>query len=114
MVNDVREILKDCHCLVLPTYYPEGLSNVLLESCASGRAIITTDRPGCKEVIDDGVNGYVVRAKDNEDVLQKMEMFLTLPYNKKVEMGLAGREKVVTTFNRQIIVDKYLEIVHNI
>lgn len=114
MVNDVREILKDCHCLVLPTYYPEGLSNVLLESCASGRAIITTDRPGCKEVIDDGVNGYVVKAQDNEDVLQKMEMFVKLPYNNKVEMGLAGREKVVNTFNRQIIVDKYLEIVRNI
>lgn len=114
MVDDVREILRLCHCLVLPTYYPEGLSNVLLESAASGRAIITTNRPGCREVIDDGVNGYVVRAQDNEDVLQKMERFINLPMDKKIEMGMAGRKKVETSFNRQIVVDKYLAAIRKI
>jgi len=60
MLRDVREILKETHCTIHPTYYPEGMSNVLLESTACGRPIITTDRSGCREVVDDGVNGYVV------------------------------------------------------
>lgn len=114
MVDDVREVLKLCHCLVLPSYYPEGLSNVLLESAASGRAIITTNRPGCKEVIDDGINGYVVQAQDNEDVLQKMERFINLPMDKIKEMGMAGRKKVEISFNRQIVIDKYLASIHKI
>ena len=55
MLCDVREILKITHCTIHPTYYPEGMSNVLLESAACGRAIITTNRSGCREIVDDGV-----------------------------------------------------------
>lgn len=114
MVDDVRKILIKCHCTVLPTYYPEGLSNVLLESASSGRALITTDRPGCKEVIRDGINGYIVKAKDNDDLLWKMEKFINLPFEDKKNMGLSGRRLIEQSYNRQIIVDKYIDIIHNI
>ncbi|MBR6125089.1 glycosyltransferase family 4 protein [Candidatus Saccharibacteria bacterium] len=108
MVRDVREILKDIHCTIHPSFYPEGLSNVLLESCASARPIITTDRSGCKEVVDDGVNGFIVKQRDSADLIQKIEQFIALPHEEKVKMGLAGRAKVEREFNRQIVVDAYL------
>ena len=106
MVRDVQKILSKVHCTVHPTYYPEGLSNVLLESCACARPIITTDRSGCKEVIDNGYNGYIVRQKDLGDLVVKIERFILLPYEQKRFMGLNGRKKVEMKFDRKFIVDR--------
>ncbi|MBN1777964.1 MAG: glycosyltransferase family 4 protein [Clostridiales bacterium] len=108
MVRDIREILKTVHCTVHPTYYPEGLSNVLLESCACARPIITTNRSGCKEVIEDGVNGYVVKQKDSDDLIRKLQQFLALSQKDRIQMGQNGRKKVEIEFDRQIVVDRYL------
>mgnify|MGYP003466073078 CR=1 FL=1 len=109
MVRDVKDFLKGVHCTVHPTYYPEGVSNVLLESSACARPIITTDRSGCREVIDDGVNGFVVRQRDSQDLIEKIEKFLSLSWEQRKEMGLAGRAKVEREFDRQIVVNKYLK-----
>lgn len=109
LVSDMTQMYRIAACTVHPTYYPEGLSNVLLESCASGRPIITTDRAGCREVVDDGVNGYVVRQKDSRDLIEKIEKFLALTWEQRWDMGIAGREKVEREFDRRIVVDKYLE-----
>lgn len=114
MVDDVRKVLAVTHCTVHPTYYPEGMSNVLLESCASARPIITTDRSGCREIVDDGVNGFVVRQQDSADLIEKIEKFLSLSHEERRKMGLAGREKVVREFDRQIVVDKYMEEVEKL
>lgn len=109
MVRDIKGFLKGIHCTIHPTYYPEGLSNVLLESSASARPIITTDRSGCREVIDDGVNGYVVKQQDSQDLIEKIEKFLKLSVEERKAMGLAGRNKVEKEFDRQIVVRKYIE-----
>lgn len=109
MVRDIRQVLKDAHCTVHPSFYPEGISNVLLESSASGRPIITTDRSGCREVVDDGVNGYVVKQRDSKDLIEKMEKFIALSHGQKMQMGLAGRAKVEREFDRQIVVNAYLK-----
>ena len=85
------------------------MSNVLLESCACGRPIITTDRPGCREIVDDGVNGFMVKQRDSQDLIEKVEKFLSLSWEERKAMGLAGRAKVEREFSRQIVVDKYLE-----
>lgn len=108
LVADMREIYEQVHCIIHPTYYPEGLSNVLLEASASGRPIITTNRSGCREVVDDGMNGYVVKEKDSKDLIEKIEKFLNLSWNEKRQMGLSGRKKIETEFDRQIVVGKYL------
>lgn len=113
MVDDIREILKETHCTVHPTFYPEGLSNVLLESLACARPIITTNRPGCREVIDDGVNGYVVNERDSADLIEKIEKFLQLTDEQKREMGLQGRIKVEREFDRNIVVKKYMAEINN-
>ena len=95
-------------CTIHPTYYPEGMSNVLLETCACARPIITTDRPGCREVLDDGVNGFVCRQRDSEDLIAKIERFLALTDTEREKMGLSARSKVEREFDRKIIIDKYM------
>ena len=108
-IRDVAGMHRICACTLHPSYYPEGMSNVLLESCACGRPIITTNRPGCGEIVDDGVNGFVVREKDSADLVEKIEQFLSLPWEKRRDMGLAGRAKVEKEFDRRIVVQKYMD-----
>lgn len=109
MVKDIKTILKDVSCVVHPTYYPEGISNVLLESSACARPIITTSRVGCREVIDDGINGFVVEQKNSKDLIEKIEKFMTLSNFQKKQMGLAGHKKIEAIFDRQIVVNAYME-----
>lgn len=108
LVKDMAATYRQMSCTIHPTYYPEGLSNVLLESAASGRPIITTNRSGCREVVDNGINGYVVEEKNSQDLIEKIEMFLAKSIEERKQMGLAGRKKVEKEFNRQIVIDKYL------
>lgn len=114
MQRDVRKILAITHCTIHPTYYPEGMSNVLLESSACGRPIITTNRSGCRETVDDGVNGFIVKQQNSKDLIEKVEKFLKLSYEEKKQMGLAGRKKVEKEFDRQIVVEAYMEEIDKI
>lgn len=109
LIDNVDQFLKNIHCVVHPTYYPEGMSNVLLEGCACGRPIITTDHPGCREIVDDGMNGFMIRQQNQDDLNQAIEKFLNLSYQQKKQMGIFGREKVEKEFDRKIVVNKYLE-----
>ena len=107
--SDVRPFIANVHCTIHPTFYPEGMSNVLLESCAAGRAIITTDRAGCREIVDNGVNGFIVKQQDSKDLIEKVEQFIQLSFEDKKQMGLAARRKVEKEFDRNIVVNAYLE-----
>src|SRR5699024_1968889 len=78
MVRNIIDVLKDMHCTVHPTYYPEGMSNVLLESAASGKPIITTNRSGCKEIVDHDINGYIVPIKAEVKLIEKINKFIKL------------------------------------
>lgn len=111
---DVRPFIGRCHCTIHPSFYPEGMSNVLLESCAAGRPIITTDRPGCKEIVEEGVNGFIVRQRDVDDLINKIQHFISLDYDVKCNMALAARKKVENEFDRQIVVQAYLNEVKKI
>lgn len=114
LVKDMATIYKQMSCTIHPTYYPEGLSNVLLESAASGRPIITTNRSGCREVVDDGINGYIVKERDSNDLIEKIEKFLSLSNEERKNMGLAGRTKVEKVFDRKIVVEKYMKQIKSI
>ena len=109
MIRDVGGFMKQMHCIIHPTYYPEGISNVLLEACATGRPIITTNRSGCREVIDDKINGYMIPPKDSEALISAIEKFIHLSSEEREEMGKNGRKKVEQCFDRQIVVNKYLD-----
>ncbi|NIK78180.1 galacturonosyltransferase [Paenibacillus castaneae] len=108
MQRDIRTFLEKTHCTVHPTYYPEGMSNVLLESAASGRPIITTDRSGCREIVDVNKNGYIAKQRNVTDLIVKIEEFIGLSYEQKKAMGLYGRAKVEKQFDRQEVVNAYL------
>ena len=108
LIMDIRKVLAYTHCTIHPTYYPEGLSNVLLESAASGRPIITTNRIGCREVVDDEINGYMIPQKDSEALINAVEKFLALPNDEKKTMGLQGRKKVENEFDRTKVIESYI------
>ena len=107
--GEINKIYAMSSCIIHPTYYPEGISNVLLEASASARPIIATDRSGCREVVDVGVNGYLIPQKNSQELIRTIEKFLALSDKEKEQMGLAGRHKVEKEFNRQIVVDKYMK-----
>jgi len=109
LVDDVKKYYQECHCVVLPSFHPEGISNVLLEAAATGRAIITTNHFGCKETVDDGVNGFLVNKKDKEDLYCKIDKFISMSFEVKEKMGINGRQKVEKDFDREIVVNNYLK-----
>ncbi|MBR2082546.1 MAG: glycosyltransferase family 4 protein [Elusimicrobiaceae bacterium] len=107
--QDMNPFFKQCACLLHPSWYPEGMSNVLLEAAASGRPAITTNRAGCREVVEDGKTGYIVPVQDEEAFLRAIEKFLSLSWEERKEMGFNARAKVEKEFNRQLVVDSYIK-----
>ena len=92
-----------------PSYYPEGMSNVLLEGAASARPIIATDRSGCRETVEDGVTGFLIPIKDEQALIEALEKFMQMTSQQRKAMGLAGRAKMEREFDRKIVVKAYLE-----
>jgi len=113
-VKDVRPYLYGIQCLVHPSFYPEGMSNVCLEAAACGRAVITTRRPGCRETVEDGVTGYLIPEHNADALTEAILNFLELSYEQKKEMGLAGRKRMEEKFDRNQIVKAYEEEIHKV
>ena len=98
------------HCIVHPSYYPEGMSNVLLEAAAHGRPIICTDRNGCRETVDDGKSGFIVPIKNTNKVIECVEKIIKMSNKERNQMGLNGRKKIEKEFDRNIVVKKYIDM----
>ena len=111
--SDVRPFLGVVHCTVMPSYH-EGMSNVNLESAANGRPVITTNVSGCRETVDNGRTGYLVDVRSTKSLVYAVERFIHLPYSQKVLMGQEARKKVEREFDRQIVVDAYLNAIGHI
>lgn len=109
MQEDVRPYIRETHCVVMPSFYGEGMSNSLLESAACGRPIVTTNLPGRGEIVDDGVTGFVVEPQDTDGLIQILTRFMSMDNSKRKDMGIRGREKMVKEFDRKIVVQKYIE-----
>lgn len=105
--SDVHPFLKESHAIIHPSYH-EGLSNVLLEAAASGRPILASDIPGCRETFDEGITGYGFKAQSTESLIDTIEKFIDLPHEKKEKMGILGRQKIEREFDRQKVVDTYI------
>lgn len=114
MVKNIVEIEQMSSCIVLPSFHPEGVSNVLLEAAASARPVITTDRPGCRDAVDDGISGFLIKERSSEDLIDKIRKFIALSIEKRIQMGLAGRQKMEREFDRQIVVDAYLREIEKV
>lgn len=107
LVKDMRKMYEIASCIVLPSYYPEGQSNVLLEGAASGRPLITTDHPGCREAVSNNLTGYLIRKKDQEDLYRKALLVYEMPLEVREAMGLNGRKKMENDFDRNIVIEAY-------
>lgn len=112
--SDITDCIEMCHCTVLPSHGGEGVPNVLLESSAMGRPCIGSKIPGTLDVIDDGKTGFLFEAKDQEDLVAAIKKFLALSYEEKVQMGKAGRERMEQRFDRNIVINKYLNEIKKI
>ncbi len=109
--DDVPAEIRKADCIVLPSAYPEGTPRTLLEASAIGRPIITTDAPGCRSTVDDGINGYLCALRDSSDLLEKMEKITALSPKERSDMGCAGRAKMEREFDEAIVIEKYLEMI---
>lgn len=107
--KDIDQWIEKCHCTILPSHGGEGVPNVLLESAATGRICIGSRINGTKDVIEDGKTGYLFNTGDGDDLAHQVEKFISLSTEEKAAMGKAGREKVEREFDRQIVINKYLE-----
>ena len=105
---DMKPFYRMAHCVVLPSYH-EGMSNVLLESAASGRPIITSDVPGCREAVVDGVSGCICEPRNSGALLVAMEKFVSLPDSERAEMGVRGRKLMCEKFDKKIVVRATIE-----
>ena len=86
----------------------------LLEAAAMGRPIITTDSVGCREVVDDGKNGYLCKPRDATDLADKMNRMLKLTSEQRQQMSLYGRHKMEREFDEEIVIKKYLDAIREV
>ena len=106
--SNVHPYYKNCHCVVLPSYH-EGMANVLLEASSTGRPVIATRIPGCQEAFDEGETGFGCEAKDADSLVHAIKKFLSFSQEQRKRMGLAAREKMERQFDRNRVVNSYLE-----
>lgn len=109
--DNVRDEISQADCIVLPSFYREGTPRTLLEAAAMARPMITTDSVGCRDVVDDGVNGFLCCPKDASDLAEKMARVLEMHPADREAMGLRGRKKVEREFDEKIVIDKYLQAI---
>jgi glycosyltransferase involved in cell wall biosynthesis len=106
--DDVREEIALADCVVLPSYR-EGTPHTLLEAAAMARPLIASDVPGCRQVVEDGVNGFLCRARDSADLAARMSRMLDTPEAERRAMGSRGRAKMQKEFDEGLVVRAYLE-----
>lgn len=111
--DDVRPFLAQADCVVLPSYR-EGVPRSLLEAAAMARPIVATDVPGCRDVVDDGVNGFLCKVKDADDLAEKMLRIVGLTRAERQQMGFAGRAKVESEFDERIVLNRYIKALASI
>ena len=109
-VKDVRPIIVDSNCIVLPSYR-EGLPRVLLEAASMSTPIITTNVAGCRETVENGNNGLLVPVRNSKALANAMLHFLSLGKEKWVEMGMEGRRKAVSEFDDRLIAEQIIQII---
>jgi len=107
--EDIKPIISKADCIVLPSYYREGVPRTLLEAAAMEKPIITTDSVGCKEVVEDNITGLVCQARNTKDLEQKMLNMINLTHAERVKMGKNGRIKMISEFEESIVIKIYFE-----
>lgn len=115
VTNDVCEYVgRPNTVVVVPSKYGEGLNRSLIEACAIGRPIITTDIPGCRETVEDGKNGYLVPKGDTAKLIQAIKRFIALPEAERVKMAKYSHELAVQRFDVQKVIEIYDQVIEDL
>ena len=109
--TDVRPFIINSDCVVLPSYR-EGMSNVLLEAASMARPSIACNVTGCKDIIEDGITGFLCKVKNVEDLTKKMETMMNLPKEQRDEMGIRARGRMIRYFDKSIVINAYLKAIN--
>ena len=108
--DDVRPFMAQSDCVVLPSYR-EGLPRVLLEAAAMGKPIIATDVPGCRELVEHGVNGFACRPRDAQSLAEAMNSMLRETKSARLAMGASARAKAVEKYDERIVCESYKDAI---
>lgn len=112
--ESVHEYYEMCHAIIHPSKYSEGISNVLLEAASTGKPILTTKIPGCKETFVEGKTGFGFEHSNKIELLEKFEQFLKLSHSTKEKMGIESRNWIESRFERGKVVDEYMRVIESI
>ena len=105
--EDVRPYLQRADCLVFPSYYQEGLSRILLEAASMATPIITSQQPGCQEVVVDRISGYLCKDSDVQVLIEKIEKILSISHSDRVVMGQRGRAHIKSKYDIELVKSYY-------
>ena len=108
-VEDMAGLLREIDVVTLPSFYREGVPRTLIEAAAAGLPIVTTDMPGCRDVVDDGVNGFLVPARDSNALAIALRKVLEAP-TLAARMGAAGRKKALAEFDESLVFERTLNV----
>jgi glycosyltransferase involved in cell wall biosynthesis len=111
--DDVRPLIAAADCVVLPSYR-EGVPRTLMEAAAMGRPIVATDVPGCREVVEHDVTGFLCESKSATSLAAQLERMLALPRAERMAMAERGRAKVTREFDETQVVQRYERTIHAI
>ncbi len=111
--KDVRPFIANADCVVMPSYR-EGMSNILLEGASMARPLIATNVTGCRDIVEDGVNGLLCKVKSGTDLAEKMKKMMALSSSDREEMGKKGREKMIREFDKKIVIQNYLQAIEEV
>ena len=111
--NDIKELIVLSDLVVLPSYYREGVPRILLEAMSMEKPIVTTDNVGCREVVEEGKNGFLVPVKNSEALANSIKILID-DDDKRIKFGKYGRLKVEREFREEIVVNKILKELYRI
>jgi len=109
IINDI----KNCNCVILPSYR-EGLPMFLLEAISIGRPVLTSNVPGCRDIVTDGYNGFLFESKNTLDLIDKIIKFINLDQEKVIEMGIKGRKLAEKKFDKGIINSQFSKLIYKL
>ncbi|WP_025821377.1 glycosyltransferase family 4 protein [Shewanella marina] len=111
-VSDTVELeIAKVDCMVLPSFYREGVPKSLLEAGAMGKPIVTTDNVGCRETVDDGINGFLCEPKSTTSLVESLDKMINQTHEQRLTMGLASRHKIEKEFDEKLVINKYLDAI---
>lgn len=111
--NDIHYFIKNSHATILPSYH-EGMANVLLESASTGRPVIASNIAGCIETFDEKISGISFQKANLDSLVNAIESFILMSYQQKKEMGVAGRKKIEREFDRNRVINAYVDEINGI